>query len=557
MQLLLYSKNSSDTLTPVNFDIGSGKSNKIPDVCGGKGIVCLISQSACMPFRKILVKNGFLDCGVKGIKIDLMRALKLDEKKNRELPRLVLFETSSAGAFKRGFKAFYTKHFSAFDPSCLIILPDKIFDAIKNDVANGSEQKEAVADFNEPDPLLKLMNIPDSDPKIRRIAESFIGSSIKVKNVRALIYKASMTDSPVLILGESGTGKDVIATQIFYNSTTYKKDFFRINCSALPESLLEGELFGYKKGSFTGASTDREGLFTTAENGTIFLDEIGDLSLQSQVKILHAVEKKEIRQIGSTRTKPVNVRIVAATNRNIDAMMMQGTFREDLYYRISTFRINSPALREHPDDIPLIAESYWRRKQRKSKLTPEFLNSLKDYSWPGNVRELNSLLNSIVDYFGDISPTQDHVDAIRKSRQEMVFQPASWDRANPSQNMKIRSQNTLLNVQNIIRSVKVEINNYISENAGKRNNEDKGENLRRFILSQAGILSELCLEPANFNQWEIFEAALSYRQLLEKSADQWSFIEKKPVNLLDPEMKRLEDQINHSITVAFRELTDR
>ena len=139
----------------------------------------------------------------------------------------------------------------------------------------------------------------------------------------------------------------------------------------------------------------------------------------------------------------MNVRIIAATNRNIDAMMMQDTFREDLYYRISTFRINSPALREHPEDIPLIAESYWRRKQRKSRLTPEFLDSLKDYSWPGNVRELNSLLNSIVDYFGDISPTQDHVDAIKKSRQEMVFQPASCDRTDPLQDMKIRSQNTL------------------------------------------------------------------------------------------------------------------
>ncbi len=399
-----------------------------------------------------------------------------------------------------------------------------------------SKEKQAL-NLNEPDPLIKLMNIPDSDPKIGRIAESFIGSSMKVRNVRALIYKASMTDSPVLILGESGTGKDVIASQIFYNSATYKKDFFRINCSALPESLLEGELFGYRKGSFTGASTDREGLFSAAENGTIFLDEIGDLSLQSQVKILHAVEKKEIRQIGSARTRPVNVRIVAATNRNIDAMMMQGTFREDLYYRISTFRINSPALREHPEDIPLIAESYWRRKQRKSRLTAEFLDSLKEYSWPGNVRELNSLLNSIVDYFGDISPSQAHVDAIRKSRQEMVFQPASKEIADPSQVLKIKSQNTLLNVQNIVRSVKIEIHNYIRGNDDIRNIESRGEDLRRFIMSQTRILSELCLEPANFNQWEIFEATLSYRQLLEKAVDQWRFIEEKPCKFMGSGIK--------------------
>ena len=557
MQIILYSKHSSNPEEPVNSGIGSSQITKIPDVCTAKGNVCVISQSAFRTVSKIFVKNGFMDCGPKGKKMELKRALKLDEKKNRESPRQVLFETTGSGAFKRGFNAFYTKHFTVNDPACLIIIPDNVFAALEKEMATGSARREATAESNEQDPLLKLMNIPDSDPRIGRIAESYIGNSLKVRNVRALIYKASMTDSPVLILGESGTGKDVIASQIFYNSSFYKKDFFRINCSALPESLLEGELFGYRKGSFTGASTDREGLFSAAENGTIFLDEIGDLSLQSQVKILQAVEKKEIRQIGSTRTKPVNVRIVAATNRNIDAMMMQGAFRDDLYYRISTFRINSPALREHPEDIPLITESYWRRKQRKSRLTKEFLDSLKEYSWPGNVRELNSLLNSIVDYFGDISPTQVHVDAIRESRQEIVFQAASRDRADPSEDLKIRSQNTLLNVQNIIRSVKIEINNYISENAGKRNTENSGENLRRFILSQARMLSELCQDPANFNQWEIFEAALSYRQLLEKAADRWSFIERKPVNLWDQELKKLEDQINQSITDVFRGLTDR
>ncbi|HBC80356.1 MAG TPA: hypothetical protein DCZ51_17125 [Bacteroidales bacterium] len=547
MQLLLYSKSTSNLLEPISFNINSGRRGQIPDDFAGKGNICLISQSDFESSKNAFTGKGFIDCGIKGKKIDLKRALKLDEKKNRESPRLVLFETSNTGAFKRGFNAFYTKNFTAFDPFCLVILPDKIFSIINASLVTRSEQEKSMAGFYEPDPLLKLMNIPDSDPKIRRIAESFIGSSLKIRNVRALIYKASMTDSPVLILGESGTGKDVIASQIFYNSVTYKEDFFRINCSALPETLLEGELFGYKKGIFTGASYDKEGLFSAAENGTIFLDEIGDLSLQSQVKILHAVEKKEIRQIGSSRTKPVNVRIVAATNRNIDAMMMQGTFREDLYYRISTFRINSPALREHPEDIPLIAESYWRRRQRKSRLSSEFLDSLKNYSWPGNVRELNSLLNSIVDYFGDISPTQAHVDAIRKSRQEMVLQQASGGRTDLSQDLNIRSQNTLLNVQNIIRSVKIEITNYIGENAGIRLNKERGDNLRRFILSQARILSELCLEPANFNQWQIFEAALSYRQLLEDIIEKWPLSGSQLRALWKTELKILDERINKSI----------
>ncbi len=146
MQILRYSKNSSNPTEPVNIDIDSSQSNKIPDVCGGEGNVCLISQSAYRPVSKIFAKSGFIDCGLKGKKIDLKRALKLDEKKNRELPRLVLFDTSSAGAFKRGFNAFYTKHFTASDPACLIIIPDNVFAALKNDMATGSEQREASAE---------------------------------------------------------------------------------------------------------------------------------------------------------------------------------------------------------------------------------------------------------------------------------------------------------------------------------------------------------------------------------------------------------------------------
>jgi transcriptional regulator with PAS, ATPase and Fis domain len=356
-----------------------------------------------------------------------------------------------------------------------------------------------------------------------------------------------MTDSPVLILGESGTGKDVIASQIFKNSTVYKKDFFRINCSALPETLLEGELFGYKKGIFTGALTDKEGLFSAAENGTIFLDEIGDLSLSSQVKILHAVEKKEIRQIGSSRSKPVNVRIIAATNRNLDAMMMQGTFRDDLYYRISTFRITSPPLREHPEDIPLLAESYWKRRLRKGKLSVEFLNSLKNYSWPGNVRELNSLLNSVVDYFGDISPTPAHIDAIRKSRQEILIQSAKTSMDDPSQLLRIKSQNILITVQNILRAVKIEMQPLISRPQGGKHSSSELENLRQFINRQSRILSDLCLEPAYFKQWEIFEATTNYRHLLEDTVEKWPLSGSQLRAVWTSELKILDERINKSI----------
>jgi transcriptional regulator with GAF, ATPase, and Fis domain len=547
MQLILYSKNSEDPANPVIIDLPVTDRIRITKECIRNGTICLISLSSFEAVKKIFNKAGYFDCGEKAKKIDLKRALKFDEKKKRNVPKKLVFNSTSTGAFKRALRSFLTKHYAADDPPCLIIIPEIIHNALMMDGSGQQYQRRNKPLINENDPLLQLINIPESDPRIKKLEEVYIGNSLKVKHTRALIYRASLTDSPVLILGESGTGKDVIASQIYKYSTVYKKDFFRINCSALPDSLLEGELFGYKKGIFTGASTDKEGLFSVAENGTIFLDEIGDLSLANQVKILHAVEKKEIRQIGSTRSKPVNVRIIAATNRNLDAMMMQGSFREDLYYRISTFRITSPPLREHPEDIPLLARDYWRRRQRKGTLSREFLDYLMNYQWPGNVRELNSLLNSLVDYFGDISPRPAHVDAIRKSRQEILVQSAKTGRDDPSQLLKIKSQNILINVQNILRSLKIEIQPVVSQQPHGEYGQSDLETLKEFIGRQIKILSDLCLEPTYFKQWEIFEATTTYRHLLEKAIEKWPLTSNQLGTIWTSELKILDERINKSI----------
>ena len=227
--------------------------------------------------------------------------------------------------------------------------------------------------------------------------------------------------------------------------------------------------------------------------------------------------------------------------------MIQGTFREDLYYRISTFRITSPPLREHPDDIPLLAESYWKRRLRKGKLSVEFLNSLKSYSWPGNVRELNSLLNSVVDYFGDISPTPAHVEAIRRSRQEMLIQSVNAESDDPSQLLKIKSQNILITVQNILRAVKIEMQPLISRSQGSRHSSSELENVRQFISRQSRILDELCLEPAYFKQWEIFEATTNYRHLLEDTIEKWPLSVSQLRAIWTSELKILDERINKSI----------
>jgi transcriptional regulator with AAA-type ATPase domain len=548
MQLLIFTKNHSDQSTPELVYWDPAKSKKMPAEIAHPGSICLMTGLTYESLREQVEKAGYVDCGEKEKKINLIRALRFDEKRDRDKPKMVVFNSSSTGAFKRGLNAFIEKHYAADDPPCLILIPDAIFGALmKGEGAKRQKRKGKRSSIDEQDPLFLLINVPESNPLIKKLESVYIGTSVEVKHTRALIYRACQSDSPVLILGESGTGKDVIATQIYENSNSYKKGFFRINCSALPESLLEGELFGYTKGSFTGANNDKTGLFTAAENGTIFLDEIGDLSLANQVKILHAVENHGIRQIGSNKTKPVNVRIIAATNRNLDSMMGQGTFREDLYYRISAFRINAHPLREHPEDIPLLATSYWERKLRKSKLSREFLGYLRTYHWPGNVRELNTLLNSLVDYFGDVSPKPLHVEAIRKSRREVLVQSKSDEKDDPAQFLKIKSQNVLISIQNILRSIRIEMRPFISGQSEITINSAQSEELKEFIRQQAFKLNELCSEPAFFKRWDVFKMTAKYSHVLDNTVKNWSGSADKLSTIWTKDLQKSDDEINQGI----------
>jgi len=548
MQLLIYSKSLADPTFPVLIDWDPSKSRKLPEELTNDGTICLMTGLAYESLREQIEKAGYCDCGEKGEKINLKRALRFDEKRDRDKPKMVVFNSNSTGAFKRGLNAFYEKHYTSDDPPCLILISEQIFEALmKGGGVKRSNKKKKRPSVDEQDPLFVLINVPESNPLIKKIETVYIGTSIEVKQTRALIYRACQSDSPVMILGESGTGKDVIATQIYENSNCYKNGFFRINCSALPESLLEGELFGYLKGSFTGANSDKTGLFTAAEGGTIFLDEIGDLSLANQVKILHAVENHGIRQIGSNKTRSVNVRIIAATNRNLDSMMLQGTFRDDLYFRISGFRINSFPLREHPEDIPLLATAYWEKKQRTSKLSKEFLGYLKTYHWPGNVRELNTMLNSLVDYFGDVPPKPMHVEAIRKSRREVLVQSKTGEKDDPAQFLKIKSQNVLISIQNILRSIKIEMRPFIYDQSGLISNNAQSESLKKFILVQIVKLNELCQEPAYFKSWDIFKMTAKYRHVLDNTVKNWPESSGKLPTIWREELQKLDDDINQGI----------
>lgn len=227
--------------------------------------------------------------------------------------------------------------------------------------------------------------------------ENIIGTSIKMQEIYNLIAKVADTDSTILIQGESGTGKELVARALHFNSTRQHQPFVAINCSALPENLLESELFGHKKGSFTGAVQDKIGLFEEAEQGTIFLDEVNSMAQPLQTKLLRVLQERQIRRVGDTKNIPINVRVLAATNESLGDKIKGGNFREDLYYRLAVIPIEMPALRERPDDIPLLVSHFLQKNAAQTgteskKIDPKAIDMLALYRWPGNVRELENAI---------------------------------------------------------------------------------------------------------------------------------------------------------------------
>jgi transcriptional regulator with PAS, ATPase and Fis domain len=234
---------------------------------------------------------------------------------------------------------------------------------------------------------IELKGIISKDPAMLRIF--------------GLIEKLAKTDCPVLIMGESGTGKELIARAIHYNSPRRSQPFLPVNCGALPESLLESELFGHEKGAFTGALSSRKGLFEEANGGTLFLDEIGETSPFLQVKLLRALQDGEIRRIGAEKNIKVDVRIISATNKDLRAAVERKEFRDDLYYRLNVAQIYIPPLRERVDDIPFLVDYFLKRASNKLNkpikgISKEVMEKLIRYSWPGNVRELENLIETAV-----------------------------------------------------------------------------------------------------------------------------------------------------------------
>ena len=231
--------------------------------------------------------------------------------------------------------------------------------------------------------------------------ENIIGSSAAMQKVFRLIAHCAPTNSTVMLRGESGTGKELVARAIHYNSLRKNQPFVPVDCTSLSEGLLESELFGHVKGSFTGAVSNKKGLFETADGGTLFMDEIGNISLSTQAKLLRFIEEREFKAVGDTRTQKVDIRLVTATNRDLEGMVADGEFRDDLYYRINIFPIELPPLRQRRDDIPALATHFLNQlseemNHKTAEFSPGAMNLLMNHDWPGNVRELENVVQRAV-----------------------------------------------------------------------------------------------------------------------------------------------------------------
>ncbi len=269
--------------------------------------------------------------------------------------------------------------------------------------------------------------------------EGIVGTSPAMQQVFKAIGQFAASDASVMITGESGTGKELVARAIHRHSHRSAKPFIAVNCAAIPESLIESELFGHERGSFTGATAQRLGKFEICDGGTIFLDEIGDMTPTTQTKILRVLQEGEIQRVGGTETIKVNVRVVAATNKNLEVMVKEKKFREDLYYRLNVVRLRLPPLRARVEDVPQIVDFFLQslfkaKKTKVRKVSPEALALLCRYRWPGNVRELeNVVYRSAVAATGDAILPRDLPDEVRQAGEKEDEEPAAASATSPAQ----------------------------------------------------------------------------------------------------------------------------
>ncbi|MBU4305040.1 MAG: sigma-54 dependent transcriptional regulator [Candidatus Omnitrophica bacterium] len=328
-------------------------------------------------------KQESFDMVISDIRMPVLSGVELLRQVKKHNPEVIVLMITAYASVETAVKAL---RFGAYD---YLTKPFKL-DDIKLIIKKAFSQKRIFSDDKSLEKKLKE----------RYRFSNIIGKSKAMQQVFDIVDKVARTNTTVLINGESGTGKELIAKAIHYNSLRANKPFVSIDCGALPDELLESELFGHVKGSFTGAISSKQGLFEVADGGTLFLDEIGETSQATQAKLLRALQEREIRAVGATRPVKVDVRVVAATNRNLDEEVRHENFRKDLFYRISVISMHLPKLYERTEDIPLLVSHFLKKYQLPGKplkkVSQECMDVFSRYRWPGNVRELENAIESAI-----------------------------------------------------------------------------------------------------------------------------------------------------------------
>ena len=328
-----------------------------------------------------MIKDNDYDLVLCDIKMPKMDGVEVLEKVKKIKPEIPIVMISGHGDLDT---AVNTMRLGAFD---YISKPPDL-NRLLNTVRNALEKKDLVVENKR----LK-----------KKVSKNYemIGESAAISHIKDIIEKVAATDARVLITGPNGTGKEIVAHWLHEKSDRSKASMIEVNCAAIPSELIESELFGHVKGSFTGANKDRAGKFEAANGGTIFLDEIGDMSLSAQAKVLRALQESKISRVGSDRDIKVDVRVVAATNKDLNKEIAEGRFREDLYHRLAVILINVPALNDRRDDISLLVNFFTTKISQeqgtpKKTFSPEAINLLKEYDWTGNIRELRNVVERLI-----------------------------------------------------------------------------------------------------------------------------------------------------------------
>lgn len=537
MKAILYSRSPDGTVIKTFYDWNINSNDQFKDNLPASGSLIIIKIGAVFELHTLFRRFSFIDCGIRQQGIELYRALKLDHKKvNPDRPRRVYSNSINVGAFKRSLNALLARFFHEENPVCLVAIPDIVMESM---LEINDKNKQTVASAGQ-NLTLNWAEGLAGEQTVKEIASVLVGNSPAMKIARAIIHTVSKNLQPVLILGPSGTGKELIAQQIVRHSKSHQKPYLPVNCATFPRELVDSELFGHIKGVFTGATTDKKGIFQATDKGTLFLDEIGDLPLETQARLLRVLCAKEIRRVGGTSNIKVDVRVIAATNKDLHKMVQEKTFREDLYFRLKRILITTHPLSDYPDDIPLIAAHIWTNVLKNTPpLSEEFLQHLKTMEWPGNVRDLEGMIESLGDFFPDEKLTVEHIEFMLQINKENILQSGNEGPVMYDQLIHQESVNRIILSMNIVREIKRELRPVINKEKNFKENSGDSIKICSFVRAKLEKLDELLIKPIYFKDLELWDMIRRFRHNLDILMKNWPRNAKNFRTLWDTEIKDL------------------